>query len=136
MKKSGMKERTREIVILFLLSFVTPCILGLIFAALPVEEISSYWSKWFHISQIMYLWFCAGFTAGGILMLVTPLKGDHAIGFGCGLYYGTVFGANAIRKYFGYDGSDSFLYLTSFVITALICYIVWLKEIKRKYEKE
>lgn len=92
-----------------------------------------YLKSWLTCSCAMYLFCLAPIHVGAIIHYITKIDEGRSIVFGCGLYYGMIFCAGIIGK----DAiPDSFLrYLIAFVISALVCYIVWLK-IQKKESNE
>lgn len=92
-----------------------------------------YLESWLLCSKAMYLFCCAPINIGGVLHYATKMDAALSIPFGCGLYYGMIFCAGIIGK----DTiPDSFMrYLIAFIISALVCYIVWLKIQKKESNK-
>lgn len=80
-------------------------------------------------AQSMYLIFFAPTAAIALLLILTPIDESLTYGFGIGLYYGTAAIAAATLK-LGWYIPDWDRLLLSFAVTALICYIVWLKKFK------
>lgn len=74
-------------------------------------------------------WFLgAPIAAGGIMCLFGIVPVNYCIGFSCALYYGTILLARIFSGFI--YGSDANRYFISFIIVALVCYIVWLKKFK------
>lgn len=95
---------------------------------------SNFLSDFYNYSVICYFWFFAEVAVAGILVLITTLPLELTIGFGAGLYYGTIFLASCLRDFI--HTSDANLYTISCLIASLICYIVWLKSFKSRYVNE
>lgn len=114
---------------------VSVCI-GLIFCAIPVKDGKPFLEKWLFLSEAIFVMFGGGGFAAALLLLVTSLPDDLVFGFGNGLYYGTALGGVAIYELADGAASEVICYAFSFVVTALICYIVWLKKFRWKYEKK
>ena len=55
---------------------------------------------------------------------------DFPVGFAAGLYFGTIFLANFLRKFI--VTLESNLYIISFVIVGLICFATWCSKFKNK----
>lgn len=72
----------------------------------------------------MFLMWCAPAVVAALLLLLTPISEDLSLGFGYGLYYGMFAVHNFVTIF---TNSITFSYMVSFIITALICYIVYLK---------
>ena len=86
---------------------------------------TSFWNT----AQSIYLIFFAPTVAIALLLIFTSIDESLAYGFGIGLYYGTAAIAAATLK-LGWYIPDWDRLLLSFVVSALICYIVWLKKFK------
>lgn len=67
----------------------------------------------------MFWFFSAHLVVAASLLLFTNIDEGWTYGLGCGLYYGTVFGAWIFRRMDEYEAA--------FVVSALICYIVYSK---------
>lgn len=101
--------------------------LGSIFSLINTHD--SYFYNVYTMALSGYFYFGgASLAVWGFLNLITTSSTYVPIGFGPGLYYGTIFLAAFLRDYI--TTSDSNLYLLSFTIVSLICYIVWLKHFK------
>jgi len=83
---------------------------------------------WYTAQYIFFL-FCGSGVVSALLLILTNISEDLSFGFGAGLYYGTVAIAFATTK-LGWLIPDLDRLILSFVIAALICYIVWLKKYK------
>ena len=80
---------------------------------------------WYTVQYIFFL-FCGSGLVSALLLVLTNINEDLSYGFGAGLYYGTIAVAYSIDAFGWYIPNWDRLIL-SFIITALICYIVWLK---------
>lgn len=125
-----MKEKMKRFAIRVGISVGSSAILGVIFAGISLigENDKGFFSMWWQISCAMFILFAAWMPAGGLLSLLTKMDEDLAEKFGTALYYGTILGAKAMEYVFGTYGENS--YWLAFTLTALICYIVWLKNCK------
>lgn len=130
-----MKSRIKLSAILILISLGASVCTGLLFCAVAGDVEKSFLDKWTWFSGAIFVMFGGGSFVAAILLLITTLPDDLVFGFWNGLYYGTVFGEAAIYKIIGTEVSEPICYAFSFVVTSLICYIVWLKEFKRRYDK-
>jgi membrane-associated PAP2 superfamily phosphatase len=118
----------------FWLCVILPVVLALLFGAvMGLMMDGEYLESWLTCSGAMYLFCLAPIHVGAIIHYTTKMDEGHSIVFGCGLYYGMIICAGIIGK----DTiPDSFLrYLIAFVISALVCYIVWLKIQKKESNK-
>lgn len=137
--KRPLRDSHWRVIIAFALmigSVVIAIILGLLcggFISLLNND-NIFFLTFYKASVICYFWFFAGITVAGILVLITILPPDLAIGFGAGLYYGTIFLSSILRDYI--HTSDINLYFISGVIVALICYIIWLKGFQARYNNK
>lgn len=127
-----MKDKMKRFAIMAGISVGSSAIIGLVFTAiiLLVGDKSGFLKIWWHMSCAMFVMFAAWMPAGGLLSLLTNMDDDLALKFGAALYYGTILGEKAMEYVFGTYGSNS--YWLAFTITALICYIVWMKNCKPK----
>lgn len=105
--------------------FVSSVIIAAIFGGI-FYLISSGDSGFFKIAFVCYLWFCAPAGVSSILLAVTKIDEDWTFGLGPGLYYGSIAVA-AITESAGWHMSDADRYFLGFVISALVCYIVYTK---------
>ena len=80
-------------------------------------------------AQSMYFIFFAPTAAIALLLILTSMNENLTYGFGIALYYGTVAIAATTLKLGWYIPNWDRL-LLGFAITALICYITWLKKFK------
>ena len=79
-------------------------------------------------STAMFWFFFAGTVASAILLLITKIPINLTFGFGNGLYYGTVASAWLLKELYSIESIIGCK--IGFVLTALVCYIVWLKKYK------
>ena len=130
-KDDFMKRKFKKNVIVGLIMIATSIgysfVLGCIFSLIGLGE-SSFVESLPLMSKTMFWMFGAGLAAGGVLSIVIPAISDHCVGFGCALYYGTVFISGFLDKFIIADQSDRLL--IAFVFVSLLCYIYWLKNLK------
>jgi len=78
--------------------------------------------------KAMFLIFFAFPCVAAILLLSTKIPEDWTLGFGAGLYYGTLV-VSALLGEAGLSMSDqSDQLVLGFIFTALVCYIIYLKK--------
>jgi len=127
-KKEKRRWRYKLCFFIFGVSLVVPAILGALFALIGLTENTTYLENFAAMGEAMFWYLGAGTAVGGILLLLNIVPINLCIGFGCALYYGTVF-LSAFLSNFIY-GAEINRYCISFVIVSLVCYIVWLKKFK------
>jgi hypothetical protein len=74
------------------------------------------------MAKAMFWAFFAPGVVASLLLILTPISEDHCYELGCGLYYGTFAARELIITF---QNNTSFPYFAGFIITALICYIVY-----------
>lgn len=131
-----MKKRIKWSMFYMAISIGVSVCIGLLFCAIPVKGGKPFLEKWLFFSEAMFVMFGGGGFVAALLLLVTSLPDDLVFGFGNGLYYGAALGGAAIYELADGAASESICYTFSFVVTALICYIVWLKKFKWRYEEK
>lgn len=115
--------------LLIAISLAVSVVLGAIFALIPLAtDGGSYLKGFILMSKTMFFMFAAGIAVGGILLIANIVPENFCVGFGCALYYGTIFLAALLSDYI--TGATANRYIISFVVVSLICYIVWLKKFK------
>lgn len=127
-KKEERCLRYKFCFFIFGVSLVAPAILGALCALIGLNEDTTYLKNFAAMCEAMFWFLGAGMAVGGILLLLDIVPMNLWIGFGCALYYGTIF-LSAFLSDFIY-GADINRYCISFVIVSLVCYIVWLKHFK------
>lgn len=128
---SKIPEELYVPILLIVFPVVACAVLGLVFGSivhciLPQERyIQSVW-MW-----VLIFFFFAGFplVIHAVLLFVTG-EANFPIGFSIGLYFGTIFLAEFLREFIITEESN--LYIISFVIVALICYIIWCTHFRKK----
>lgn len=116
------------------ISAVTTVILGFLFGLFLflIDTNGDFLNSIRNGFSICFFMLSATFAVAGLLTLITKIPWVLSMGFGAGLYYGTVFVAGILRDCL--NTSDINLYFISGLIVALICYIVWLKYFKDQCE--
>lgn len=120
-----MKKRTKTGILYIAISVIFSIVLGALFALLPGKR--NYWDSFLSWSKDFYF-LAGGCTAAGLLCFLTNIKEDYVFEFGNGLYFGTVFTSKFLSWLL--DSEKSEIIFVAFVITALISYIIWLKNYK------
>lgn len=131
------KDKTRSRCRIGLLCIATSIAYSVVFGALLAllrQDVGSYLDNIVTISEVTFFMFGAGLAAGGLLLIANIIPEKLCIGFGCALYYGTIFLSSILSKFI--DSADINRYIISFTIVSLVCYIAWLKGFKMKYEEE
>ena len=125
-----MKEKLKRFAMMAAISVGVSAAIGLLFTMIELiaDKDDGFLYTWWQMSCAMFIMFAAWLPAGELLSLLTKMEEDLAQKFGAALYYGTILGAKASEYVFGTYGSNS--YWLAFTITALICYIVWVKNCK------
>lgn len=90
--------------------------------------------RYWDLVIIMFFWFGAPLSVAGLLVLLINLDESLSFGYGCALYYGSVFLAGLLQKWFHIAHHVGLI--IAFVIVALSCYVFWLKHHKKKEEKD
>ena len=129
-KLKNIKSRYKWALYFVCISICISALFGLIFA-LVLGDLSG---KFLEASKICFLWFFAWAFVSAMLLLFTKIPEELSMGFGAGIYYGTAVSAYMIRYFFEVQLKAS--YGIGFIITILVCYIVWLKNFKRRYSSE
>lgn len=119
------KDRIFFAILKIVVSVVLSAILGVIFAA-ALGGLST--KNFFYFSLTMF--FCAGapLVIAGLMEIFTRLDEKFTFGLGCGLYYGTIAGAEVVDFFSSMEKTGKFV--IGAVIAILVCYIVWLKSFK------
>lgn len=86
--------------------------------------------KVYVFSYIFWLCFASPWVSA-LLLLLTDIPEDLTFGFGAALYYGTLVVAHFTEKA-GWVMKDLDRYFVGFIISALICYIVYLRRFKNE----
>lgn len=107
---------------LTLIAFLVPVLLSALLCLVPGLD---FWST----AQYIFFLFCGSGVVAALLLILTNINEDLSFGFGAGLYYGTIAIAYCSIK-LGWHIPDWDRLILSFVMAALICYIVWLEKFK------
>lgn len=127
-----MKKRTKLALCVIASSFALSAVLGLLHAVMPSDK--PFFDGWIRATEICYLLFGGGAAAAGVLLLITTIPSDLAYGFGNGLHYGTLIMAGLLQWLIG-PIKESYSCIVALVIVSLICYIVYIRRFKSKYEE-
>lgn len=127
--KEERRLRYKYGLIMILLSLVASIVLGALFSLFRLGQ-DSYFHLLVTTSKVMFLLFGAGIAAGGLLLIGKIVPENLCIGFGCALYYGTIILSSFLSKNILTRYETQELFLISFVIVSLSCYIHWLKNYK------
>lgn len=103
-------------IISILLSVILGAVLSLIDGA--------FW----RLTQIVFWFFFAPGIVSALLLVLTNIETDLSFGFGCGLYYGSVF----LIAIFGKIGEKSLPYIAGISLTIAICYCIYLKKFQNR----
>lgn len=102
-----------------IIGLLIPIILGAIFGLIM--------GGYFWASIQSMFWYCgAPSVVAGLLLILTPISEDLAVGFGCGLYYGTVLASKVLPPVLRVLLNSNPLFI-GFLLSALVCYIVYCK---------
>lgn len=122
-----MKTRTKNGLLMVIISLLISTILGFVFAVIGYSE-NSILEDILFMTRAMLLYFGLAGMLGGFLMMATSLQDNLCFGFGFAMYYGTVALAHFLNDIV--DASEKTRLLIAFVIVSLVCYIIWLKQFK------
>lgn len=130
-----MEKRWGMVIVLIIATVLGTFILG----GLPLGAIMSagedkpFLYFFWRASKFFYLIFFAGCTVGCLLILLTKIPEQYAIGFGYGLYYGTFGASFVVQEFFHLSDRESIV--LGFVIAALVCLVVWFAFCKPHIDK-
>jgi hypothetical protein len=122
------KERKFRIILglgMIASSIVISAMMGAIFAWIGVSEDGTFWEDFKSCMPFIYCLLGAGWAIGGILTIATNIDDGLAVGFGFGLFFGTAIPGVLISTCV--ECKHWIIYALTFTISALVCYIVWLK---------
>lgn len=105
-----------------LMAFLFPILFSAFLCIIPGLD---FW----YTAQYIFILFCGFPAISALLLILTNIKEDLSFGFGAGLYYGTM----AITYFsieLGWHIPTWDRLILSFIIAALVCYIVWLEKFK------
>ena len=83
---------------------------------------------WYTV-QYIFILFCGFLVLAALLLVLTNINEDLSFGFGAGLYYGTM-AITYFSTELGWHIPTLDRLILSFIIAALVCYIVWLEKFK------
>lgn len=127
--------RKKQAAFLALLSIGVSAVTGLLFCAVGGNDGKPFLDKWLFLSEAVFFLFGGGSFVAALLLILTNMSDDLVFGFGHGLYYGTYLGGGAIHELLRKRVPEIDCLAIAFVITALVCYIVWLKKFKDKQKE-
>lgn len=113
-------ERRRLLILMFFMPIAVCLIMGLMFC--PFFD--GFLSGWLNGMKFFYFIAGAPLHVGFLLALVLKIDEIFAMGCGAGIYFGTWLGGSLIDDAFSVG---DFAYLSAFVVSSLISYIVWIK---------
>lgn len=83
------------------------------------------------VCKVVFFFFFAGLVVSAVLLVLTNIPEEWTIGFGYGLYYGTIL-VSAITRKVGWVIPDTDRILLGAVISSLVCYAVYQDMIRKK----
>lgn len=92
---------------------------SVLFGAVFSLIVGTFWG-W---TKTMFWCFFAPGVVGALLLVLTPIEEGKAIGFGYGLYYGSMFAITIFSKI----GASALPYVAGISLTVAVCYAVYLK---------
>lgn len=120
-----MKERYKLAAFYILGSLIFPIPLSGLLCLVPKMD-----DFWF-VAKYCFFMFSAFLCVAGLLLILTNIPEDLSFGFGAGLYYGSIAIA-AITQEIGWGIGDTDRIILGFIISALVCYIVYLEGFKSR----
>ena len=79
-------------------------------------------------TQIAFWFFGAPGIVSALLLVLTNIETDLSWGFGCGLYYGSVFLISIFEKI----GDKSLSYIAGISLTIVVCYSIYLNKFSKR----
>ncbi len=114
------KNRYGEALYMAVISILLSVILG---AALSIIA-GTFWD----MTQSIFWFFCAPGIVSALLLVLTNIESNLSWGFGCGLYYGSVFLISIFEKV----GDKSLPYIAGISLTIAVCYSIHLKKFSKR----
>lgn len=136
--RRGFMELTKRVkngVFVIGLAIVVCVALGALFGLVAFMTSEKPFLECFVFNVEVMLMFSAGGIVGGLLLITTRIPDDLTFGYGCALFYGTVFGGYALSEIIA-EGYEEWAYIIAFAVDVLICYIIWLNEFKGRYPED
>lgn len=130
-----IKKRIKDGVVAIGVTLVVCVALGALFGLVAFMTSEKPFLECFVFNVEVMLMFSAGGIVGGLLLITTRIPDDLIFGYGCALFYGTVFGGYALSEIIA-EGYEEWAYIIAFAVDVLICYIVWINEFKGRYPEE
>lgn len=120
-----MKKRYKLAAFYIIISLVFPIPFSGLLCLIPKMDDFLFVAKYF------FFMFSAFPCVSGLLLILTNIPEDLSFGFGAALYYGSLTIA-AITQKIGWGMGDTDRIILGFIISALVCYIVYLEHFKSK----
>ena len=130
-----LTKRVKNGVFVIWLAIVVCVALGALFGLVAFMTSEKPFLECFVFNVEVMLMFSAGGIVGGLLLITTRIPDDLTFGYGCALFYGTVFGGYALSEIIA-EGYEEWAYIIAFAVDVLICYIIWLNEFKGRYPED
>ena len=124
--KTFLKKRSHAALFTAIMSMVFPAVIGALLALTEIEEYSiAFWNY----TKGVYLLFGCALTLSAGFMIFTKIPLELCIGFGSGVYYGTILVCSLLHCFI-----DSIILsvILSLVIVSVITYFVWIKRVDPK----
>ena len=118
--KSLARNRYGEAFIYAVTSILLSVILGAVCSLIG--------GRFWYLAQSLFLLFFAPGIVSALLLVLTNIKTNLSWGFGCGLYYGSLFLIAIFKK----AGDTSLPYIAGISLTIAICYCIYLKNFSNK----
>ena len=119
-------SRFRIAAILLIGSFAVALLIGLVLAFIVYDPGEDFAAALIKSAKLFYMWFLGSFPIAALLIIFTKIDEALAVMYGAGLYYGTILCSVLVSDYV--SASDTTCGVIGFVITALICRILYLKQ--------
>lgn len=103
-------------------------IIAILLSAILGSLLSLIAGSFWYMTQCMFWFFCAPCVVSALLLVLTNIEIDLVWGFGCGLYYGSVFLIAIFEKIV----DKSLPYIAGISLTIAICYLTYLKKFSNR----
>ena len=114
------ENRYRKALYMTVISILLSAILGAVLSLIA----GNFW----RLTQCVFWFFFAPGIVSALLLVLTNIETDLSWGFGCGLYYGSVFLIAIFEK----TGDKSLPYIAGISLTIAVCYCIYLKKFSNK----
>lgn len=124
-------KRITSAILMVAIAVTVNAVLACIMALISSSPDKAFVEVFRNAFMLCFALFGGSFVAAAVLILATRMAEDHALMYGAGFYYGAFLFAYILIDCFYMEDSQLALLLSS-IISALCCYIFWLKRKKEQ----